>query len=46
VPRGEPAIVKPPAPHSAGNRCSDILQKASLEALTADEAAYLKRECR
>ena len=27
-------------------RCSDILQKASLEPLTAEEADYLKRECR
>ena len=37
-----------PAPHrpGAGARCSDILQKASLEPLTAEEAAYLKRECR
>ncbi|MDQ6627447.1 MAG: protein kinase [Pseudomonadota bacterium] len=36
-----------PARRSAvGSRCSDILQKASLEPLTADEAAYLKRECR
>jgi hypothetical protein len=29
-----------------GARCSDILQKASLEPLTAAEAEYLKRECR
>jgi serine/threonine protein kinase len=29
-----------------GARCSDILQKGSLEPLTAEEAAYLKRECR
>jgi hypothetical protein len=28
------------------SRCSDILQKASLEPLSADEAAYLRRECR
>ena len=27
-------------------RCSDILQKASLEPLTASEAEYLKKECR
>lgn len=27
-------------------RCSDILQKASLEPLNAEETAYLKRECR
>ncbi len=31
------------APMSA--RCSDILQKASLEALSSDEAAYLRRHC-
>ena len=29
-----------------GARCSDILQKASLEPLTPSEAAYLKKECR
>ena len=33
-------------PSVTGARCSDILQKASLEPLTAGEAAYLKRECR
>jgi len=40
--------VKAPAPHPASipSRCSDILQKASLEPLSAAEAAYLKRECR
>lgn len=37
----------PPAPSATkGARCSDILQKASLEPLTASEAAYLKKECR
>ena len=42
-----PAYAPPPAPRPAvGVRCSDILQKASLEPLTAEEAAYLKRECR
>jgi serine/threonine protein kinase len=54
VPRGEPAPpIKTPAenptpPRAATNgaRCSDILQKASLEPLTASETAYLKRECR
>ncbi|HEY4957309.1 MAG TPA: hypothetical protein VII31_05790 [Caldimonas sp.] len=46
MPRSEPAVVKAPAPRAAGIRCSDILQKASLEPLTADEADYLKRECR
>jgi serine/threonine protein kinase len=29
-----------------GSRCSDILQKASLEALSREESDYLKRECR
>ncbi|HSC65701.1 MAG TPA: protein kinase [Caldimonas sp.] len=40
--------VKPAPPHPpvVSSRCSDILQKASLEPLTATEAAYLKRECR
>ena len=37
---------EPPRRAAAGARCSDILQKASLEPLTAEEAAYLKRECR
>ena len=44
-----PAIVETAPPKNAGvkpARCSDILQKASLEPLTAEEAAYLKRECR
>ncbi len=48
-----PATTKPrasaPSPvpvATKGARCSDILQKASLEPLTASEAAYLKRECR
>jgi serine/threonine protein kinase len=52
-PRREPSPARsePPSPRTtptraASERCSDILQKASLEALTADEAAYLKRECR
>jgi serine/threonine protein kinase len=49
--RAEPAPdAQPTAPpvRSAANpsRCSDILQKASLEPLSADEAAFLKRECR
>jgi serine/threonine protein kinase len=34
----------PVAPRGA--RCSDILQKASLEPLTPSEAAYLRKECR
>ncbi len=56
-PRREPAtgarVQTPAEPHAetprrpaAGARCSDILQKASLEPLTAEEADYLKRECR
>jgi hypothetical protein len=57
-PRREPARVEPPVesrpspgypsehPSAKGGRCSDILQKGSLEPLTAEEAAYLKRECR
>ena len=36
----------PPREPAIGARCSDILQKASLEPLTAADAAYLKRECR
>ena len=38
-----------PSPPSAATglaKCSDILQKASLEALTANENAYLKKECK
>ncbi len=31
---------------TAKARCSDILQKASLEPLTASEADFLKKECR
>jgi serine/threonine protein kinase len=41
-PPAYPQSSRPPV----GARCSDILQKASLEPLTAEEAAYLKRECR
>jgi serine/threonine protein kinase len=47
--RVEPqAESRPAAPYrpAYGVRCSDILQKGSLEPLTAEEAAYLKRECR
>jgi serine/threonine protein kinase len=47
--RTDNAAVPPPtAPRAptVSARCSDILQKASLEPLTATEAAYLKRECR
>lgn len=44
----EPAT-RPAAPKNTAAtkaRCSDILQKASLEPLTASEAEYLKKECR
>ena len=44
-PRSPPSY-SPAYPSAKGTRCSDILQKGSLEALTAEEAAYLKRECR
>lgn len=43
---------RPPVPATVattpakGEKCSDILQKASLEPLTASEASYLKKECR
>jgi len=42
------AAARPASPQApmVSSRCSDILQKASLEPLTATEAAYLKRECR
>jgi len=36
----------PTKPSSRPARCSDILQKASLETLNAEEAAFLRRECR
>jgi hypothetical protein len=36
----------PPKSETNPSKCSDILQKASLEALTDDEAAFLRKECR
>jgi len=36
----------PPRTESNSSRCSDILQKASLEALTAEETAFLRKECK
>ena len=48
LPASKPRPVAP-APAQAftkGAKCSDILQKASLEPLTAGETAYLKKECR
>ena len=43
-----PGIDKPNPANAAvtRSRCSDILQKASLEPLTSAEATFLKRECR
>ena len=48
VSKPRPAASAPaPAPAATkGAKCSDILQKASLEPLTESEAAYLKKECR
>ena len=40
------AAQPPPMTRSKPSRCSDILQKASLEPLSAEEDAYLRRECR
>ena len=47
------AVPRPPADRPAATntavtqgKCSDILQKASLEPLTPAEATFLKRECR
>ncbi|MDR7268687.1 serine/threonine protein kinase [Pelomonas saccharophila] len=46
VPKPRPAAPAPAPVATKGAKCSDILQKASLEPLTASEAAYLKKECR
>ena len=46
APKPRPAAPAPAPAAIKGARCSDILQKASLEPLTASEAAYLKKECR
>ena len=40
------ASAAPPRSETNSSRCSDILQKASLEALTADETAFLRKECK
>ncbi|GAP36100.1 hypothetical protein ISF6_1940 [Piscinibacter sakaiensis] len=42
--RREPAV-RPGGHNGLPPRCSDILQKASLEPLSPEETAYLKREC-
>jgi len=39
------AAPAPPMKKAVPERCSDILQKASLDTLTAEEAAFLRREC-
>ena len=45
-PAAAPPTAVNPTPRAAKPaRCSDILQKASLEPLSAEEAAYLRREC-
>ena len=48
-PAQKPAAERATAPTNTAvtkARCSDILQKASLEPLTAGEAEFLKKECR
>jgi hypothetical protein len=40
------AVPAPPMTKRVPERCSDILQKASLETLTTEEAAFLRRECK
>jgi hypothetical protein len=52
----KPRVVKPaepparavaPAPSAElRSKCSDILQKATLETLSASEQAFLRKECR
>lgn len=46
APKPRAAVAGPARSATEGEKCSDILQKASLEPLTASEAAYLKKECR
>ncbi|MDR7336035.1 serine/threonine-protein kinase [Roseateles asaccharophilus] len=46
TPKPRPVVAAPAPTVTRGAQCSDILQKASLEPLTASETAYLKRECR
>lgn len=45
-----PVLAQPVRPSPPGgdraSRCSDLLQKASLEPLTASETSFLKTECR
>ena len=42
----KPTPTPAPTHPSVSAKCSDILQKASLESLSAEESAYLKKECR
>ncbi len=44
--RSAPSVPPAPPRPTASAKCSDILQKASLEPLTATEAEFLKKECR
>ncbi|HEY4065744.1 MAG TPA: protein kinase [Burkholderiaceae bacterium] len=45
--RARATAATPPAPSTATRaRCSDLLQRASLEPLTRADAAILKKECR
>jgi serine/threonine protein kinase len=44
-PMRRPAPAPAPRP-PGGDRCSDILRKGSLEPLTAEESATLRRDCR
>jgi hypothetical protein len=46
APRHRPAAAGPATVAVKPARCSDILQKASLESLSPEEIAYLKKECR
>ena len=41
-----PPVPKPGRSAAVQARCSDILQKASLEQLTAEESSFLRKECR
>ncbi len=40
------AAAAPPRNESNSARCSDILQKASLESLTEEETAFMRKECK
>jgi serine/threonine protein kinase len=47
-PAAKPArtVGAPPRNESNSARCSDILQKASLESLTEEETAFMRKECK